>query len=260
LLVLLSLFLSSYPERSTGTQRGAPGTPAAARPDRSATGSTEERAGTVRSPFRITPIRLLLGASVLAFLLMLAPAVQRRLDRARAEGTRSVSRTELLSTLGPGRVTRVYAFIGILLAGSLFDVAMDTEHWPFSQYAMYSETLTSRSLDTLRLVGVPRDGTAPVPLYASRFIDPFNQSRIRWAFEKMIANGGSQSATLHDAVGDCLQRYEWLRKHGRHAGPPLGAMRLYRFYWTLSPDARNVDLPDRQELIVEVRSQERAGR
>lgn len=47
-------------------------------------------------------------------------------------------------------------------------------------------------------------------------------------------------------------RYEAVRREGLHHGPPLQAIRLYLLY--RSPDgwARNIDRPDRKELIFEV--------
>jgi hypothetical protein len=51
---------------------------------------------------------------------------------------------------------------------------------------------------------------------------------------------------------DCLKRYEALRSAGRHHGPPLQGMRLYRVDWKLDPWARNLDSPDQKKLLFEI--------
>jgi hypothetical protein len=58
---------------------------------------------------------------------------------------------------------------------------------------------------------------------------------------------------LRTALQDCLARYEDLRRSGRHNGPALVGVRLYRLRWRLDRWARNVDRPDSRTLILEVR-------
>jgi len=153
--------------------------------------------------------------------------------------------------MGKHRLLVVYALNAVIVGGSLFDLIRDQEHWPFSQYPMYSHTEISRSLTILRLFGITQQGTE-IPLYDSRYFQPFDDSRLPEALERT-----AKKHQLKEAVWDCLVRYEALRRAGRHDGPPLRAMRLYQVYWVLDPWARNVNHPDRKNLLVEVQQLER---
>lgn len=206
----------------------------------------------------LTPNRILAVAIILAFILLSLPGVRRFVDAHRAPAA-ALPDGAVLVPMARERLLTIHAFLGFLLIGSLIDIVFDREHWPFSQYGMYSETATSNSLDTLRLFGVPRDGSAEVPLYEYRYIRPFDNSRMHWALESIVESG-RVSGGARDAVADCLRRYEDLRKSGRHDGPALRAMRLYRLHWTLDPELRNVDTPDRRELIAEVTTAQDGGK
>lgn len=148
------------------------------------------------------------------------------------------------------RLFVVYALGAVIVGGSLSDLIRDAEHWPFSNYPMYSETVTSRSLTWFRLLGVVEGGTE-IPLDDNRYLQPFDNSRLEGAMELAF-----RKHYLKEAVLDCLMRYEALRRAGRHNGPRLQALRLYRYYWVLDPWARNIDHPDRKDFLVEVRQSE----
>jgi len=154
----------------------------------------------------------------------------------------------------------------VILAGSVVDMVTGREHWPFSPYGMYATVPGQRSLVGLRLFGVT-EGTAEVVrakragarelgggreilLVASKYIQPFTPSRLEGALWELKRRGGQEA--LREALGDCLRRYEQRRLAGGHRGPPLRGIRLYRVSWRLDPWARNVDCPDRKELILEV--------
>jgi hypothetical protein len=141
-------------------------------------------------------------------------------------------------------------FVGFM-AGSLFDIITDQEHWPFSQYPMFSGVWRSPTFSWLRLFGVTSDGRE-FPLDENRFVSPFDQSRLPKALKQMLQEPDGP-ARVRTAVEDCLARYEVLRVSGRHDGPPLAALRLYELEWTIDPDAANVDNPDRKTFIAEVR-------
>lgn len=145
----------------------------------------------------------------------------------------------------------------IALCGlSIYPIVMDKEHWPFSQYSMYAQAEKTWSLSVIRLVGITAESDInnEIPLQSFNYIQPFNQSRQRVAFERLLnQSGGQPSELIKQAMLDCLLRYERLRLAGSHDGPPLRGIRLYRVYWSrLDPLARNVDYPDRKELIDEV--------
>jgi hypothetical protein len=151
----------------------------------------------------------------------------------------------------PGRRAIVNAVLAALLAGSAYDIATDQEHWPFSQYPMFSGVWRSPTFTWLRLFGVTDDGRE-FPLDANRFIAPFDQSRLPKALRRII-DGRDGQARVKTALADCLARYEELRQHKGHEGPKLAALRLYELEWTIDPDAANVGSPDRRVFVAEVR-------
>ena len=149
------------------------------------------------------------------------------------------------------RRTVVNLVLGALIAGSAYDVVTDQEHWPFSQYPMFSGVWRSPTFTWLRLFGVTADGRE-FPLDANRFIEPFDQSRLPKALRRIL-DGPDGQVRVRTALADCLTRYEDLRRQRRHEGAPLSALRLYEVEWTIDPDAANIDHPDRRAFIAEVR-------
>jgi hypothetical protein len=137
-----------------------------------------------------------------------------------------------------------------LIGGSIYDIAADREHWPFSQYPMFSGIWRSPTFTWLRLVGVTADGREFV-LDANEYIEPFDQSRLPKALKRMLEES-EDPARVRMALADCLNRYEELRREARHSGPPLTGMRLYELEWTIDRQAANVDRPDRRRFVAEV--------
>ena len=161
-------------------------------------------------------------------------------------------------SLSRRRVAFVYAIIAVITSGSLYDLIRDTEHWPFSQYGMYSEVQKDPSLSVMRMFGIVQGESQETPLVSFQYIQPLDQSRLRWAFQDMNYRLNREQR-LSAALNDCLERYEMLRRAGRHHGPPLEGIRLYQLYWKLDPWARNADQPDRRELLFEVRARRSVG-
>lgn len=149
------------------------------------------------------------------------------------------------------RLRVVYALGAVILVGALPDIVRDTEHWPYSQFPMDSELYDYKTYSMLRLYGVVQESPLiEIQFYNTSYIQPFDNSR--------LSTGLGFTLTQHtenEAVADCLNRYETLRREGRHAGPPLVAMRLYRVTWTLDRTLSNLDRPDRKDLLTEVFSQ-----
>jgi hypothetical protein len=141
--------------------------------------------------------------------------------------------------------------IAFILLGSLYDIARDEEHWPFSQYPMFNTVNTSRGLTWLRLYAVTSEGVE-VPLVGRAEVFPFDQSRLSKSFGS-IRERPDAPDRLQAALENCLERYERLRKRGVHAGPAASRLRLYEVNWTLDPSASNVDSPDSKKLVAETR-------
>lgn len=156
--------------------------------------------------------------------------------------------------MGRERLWLVYAVIAVIGGGSLFAIINDAEYWPFSPYGMYSDMRRERSLTWLRLFGVTNaEEPQEIPLLATEYIQPFDQSRLPKALSQMRRNPDKQ----REALRDCLTRYESLRRAGHHHGPPLQGIRLYALEWQLDPWARNADRPERRDLILEVMQPEK---
>jgi hypothetical protein len=141
------------------------------------------------------------------------------------------------------------AIILVIVGASIYDIARDEEHWPFSQYPMFNRVTTSRELKWLRLYGVT-EGKEEIPLLRYADVFPFDQSRLSKGFGSIRSQG--DSASIHAALANCLVRYERLRQRGWHDGPQLRGLRLYEVRWKLDPRAANVDTPDSRELVGEV--------
>jgi hypothetical protein len=152
------------------------------------------------------------------------------------------------------RLWLVYAVLAVIVGGSFFDIITGREHWPFSPYPMYATVPQDRALTQMRLYGVTED-TPPreMPLVAFERIQPFSPSNLQNSLARISAHREPvRRVLLEKALRDCLDRYESLRRAGRHSGPPLRGVRLCRVHWKLDPWARNVDRPDRRELVYAV--------
>ncbi len=62
--------------------------------------------------------------------------------------------TETHKQMGKACYRFINLLIGVLIAGSLFDIAPRREHWPFSPYDLYTGASNEYSLTLLRLYGV----------------------------------------------------------------------------------------------------------
>ncbi len=139
----------------------------------------------------------------------------------------------------------------ILIGGSLYDIITDQEHWPFSQYPMFSAAWHEPTFTWLRVFGVTADARE-FPLDSNRYVSPFDQSRLQKALRKLTEDP-RRLGRVDEALADLLARYRKLEDAGTHDGPPLVALRLYELKWTIDPEAANVDHPDGRRLIAEVR-------
>ena len=150
------------------------------------------------------------------------------------------------------RITLIYPLLGAIAWGSFFCIVTGAERWPFSRYSMYSQIEKSYSLTQFRLYGVTQgEPGTEFPLTEYSYTQPFDNARLDSCFDHLYSHQ-VRPQEMRLALWDFLSRYERLRERGRHHGPPLRALRLYKAYWTLDPVASNVDHPDRKDLIAEV--------
>lgn len=169
----------------------------------------------------------------------------------RADGIPGRDRDSLLrfGCMTTPRFWFVNALLVSILAGSLVSIVTRNEYWPFSPYPMFAHRHRVPLLTRRRLYGVT-DAAAgrEIPLRDFAYLQPLDVSRLGVGLER-LDRGRAPNERLHRAIGDCLRRYEKRRVAGRHDGPPLQGIRLYRVTWKLDPEVRNLDHPDRRILV-----------
>ena len=150
------------------------------------------------------------------------------------------------------RLILVHLIIAVIVVGSGFDIIVGREHWPFSNYPMYSRIEQDDTVTRLRFYGVPSvPDAAELPLLDERFIAPFDQTRLNAALQQ-LSRDPEGDRLLCEAARDTLARYELRRRASLHDSPPLRAIKLYRLTWQIDPLARNRDQPERRELLLEI--------
>jgi glycosyltransferase involved in cell wall biosynthesis len=152
------------------------------------------------------------------------------------------------------RIMGVHLLMVLLVGGAAYDIVTGTEHWPFSPYPMFSTVAREPIAESVRVMGVT-DEPVPreIPLRDRRMVAPFDQCRLSTVLAGAV-NNPARRPLAHEMLRDCLDRYEAQRASGRHDGPPLQAVRLYKMTWNLDPAAVNVDRPERARLLEEVRA------
>ena len=85
-----------------------------------------------------------------------------------------------------------------IVGGSAVDVVRDREHWPFSQYPMFSNIDHSHDHRTLRLHGVVRNSAQEVPLTDFAYVEPFDQCRLSTALSRMSVDRPADLAAAVD--------------------------------------------------------------
>jgi hypothetical protein len=153
------------------------------------------------------------------------------------------------------RLIAAHGLIGVLLAGHAWCLIMDREYWPFSQYPLYATLARPGAFDYLMLFGVPSGGQPEFAITQKKYIQPFDWVRLNRAFARLEARPDDETQ-LAAGLQDCWARYDRLRDAGRHRGPALDAIRLYRYAWDhLDPRTSEADAqPDRRILLAEVTS------
>jgi hypothetical protein len=148
----------------------------------------------------------------------------------------------------PWRVRMVYAVVGVIVLGHLYEIARQREHWPFSNYPMWAQVTDKWELKNVDVVGVTDSADAaevklddpayfaPLPVYYQRLI---------------LGKFARRQSTRERVFADYLRRYEQRRKAGLHHGPPLKGLRAYEVVWTMDPTASNVRTPDRRAVLYE---------
>ena len=150
----------------------------------------------------------------------------------------------------PRRLILVHLLIAAVLGGSFYDIAKGEEHWPFSDYPMFSNVHRRHVLENwYRVFGVTADGRE-VAILEYPELWPLDQSRLPLGIRRIAQEPGNE-ARVAAALADILRRYEERRLGGQHEGPPFEGLRLYSLSWDLEPDAANLDNPRSRVLVAE---------
>ena len=147
------------------------------------------------------------------------------------------------------RLLVAHFLILFVIAGSLYDIGTRQEHWPFSNYPMFSTVHREPSLTWLRLFGVTAENRE-VALLSYNELWPLDQSRLPLGVRR-FADKPESAPRVQAALTDVLQRYNARRAKGEIQGPELRAVRLYKMGWRLEPFAANLDRPTTRQLVAE---------
>lgn len=150
--------------------------------------------------------------------------------------------------MAPWRVWMVYGIVALLVLPHLMEIVRQTEHWPYSNYPMWSRV--SREWHERQIV--PMGVHADDPETEVRLTDPAYFAPMPVYYQRLNFSKAAGRPKVRDGVlADYLTTYERRRAAGLHRGPPLAGVRLYEHYWTMDRHASNAKTPDRRTLVYE---------
>ena len=125
------------------------------------------------------------------------------------------------------------AYVAMLVFGlpSVLLALVGGEFWPFLDYRMYAEAKLSPEVDWLALVGRTEDGEA-FSLDDVRYIVPFGPTEVLRALYSLDVLGDHDPTPARRALRGLLLAYEERRQAGKHNGPRLRILEVYRLRWT----------------------------
>jgi hypothetical protein len=156
------------------------------------------------------------------------------------------------------RCLLIHAALILLIVGHFYDIVLDTEHWPFSQYPMFRTAQIERSLTRMELYGVTRESPhQEFPLRQVSGDFSFGEVRENAIFRRISRSKEfmpeERQQMLNDSLLDALVKYEDGRVAGEHDGPALQGIKLYEATWQLDDPAKSIaDPPDQQKIIHEI--------
>ncbi len=129
----------------------------------------------------------------------------------------------------------MFGIIGIQL---VYTVAKLPEAWPFSNYPMFSKANARTTATNYPLQGVTSDGQT-FEISTRKHLEPFNVAKLRIGLGGLvrIPDSTRRSESIANALAYLDQVYERNRLAGRHDGPAITELRLFRqsFDWTSTP-------------------------
>jgi hypothetical protein len=150
--------------------------------------------------------------------------------------------------MNPWRVGLVYAVVGVIVLGHLYEIVRQQEHWPFTNYPMWARVTRDWHVREIMPFGLTDEPTPrEIDLRDPKYFAPMPAIYQRLNFQRAASRANIRDRML----ADYLKRYEQLLAAGKHDGPPLKGIRLYEWYWTMDLRAGNANAPDRKTLLYE---------
>lgn len=145
---------------------------------------------------------------------------------------------------------KLFVSAGLILftLASAYATLRKFEIFPILRYPMYSEIMEPGPMSYDYIYGVEAAHGTEFPLQDPEYIAPFDRLRLRTALVQMEDDDARVRA-----LQDVLTRYETARQAGKHDGPALRELRVYRETWeNFGPDFVPGTPPDRRELVLVV--------
>jgi hypothetical protein len=154
----------------------------------------------------------------------------------------------------PWRVAMVLFVALALVLVHAHDIHFGMEHWPSSNYPMYSRIESKPRLKLLTIFGEVRDeqGTRLVWLKDQRVIPEISERRMRNILMATWDLGPSRGrgARVERLLRDYFNVYEARRILGKHAGPPLVQTHLFELTWKFRESNKPRGRPDHRRLLA----------
>ncbi len=155
-------------------------------------------------------------------------------------------------TTAPIRLWRVM-FVNLIVVwfvgGSLLLVVTERyEFWPILRYPIYANARSLPYYQTYRFYGILGDDRE-FPLSKPEYVYPFGMTKLETSLGRILRKRPG-AAEMKEVLSDVLGRYESLRLAGRHDGPKLSGIRLYRVRWDVDPWARNYPEPATAKTLL----------
>lgn len=150
------------------------------------------------------------------------------------------------------RVMMVYAVLAAIVIPHAYEIIFQKEHWPFSNYPMWSHVIDTRDLWRPRMVGVTDEPNPREIFLERRYFEPLPSRFIDLHLNRAISAGRKgKLGPIRTFTQDYLARYEQRRLAGKNDGPKLKGLRIYEDYWLMNHDASNAAHPDRVTLLYD---------
>lgn len=135
----------------------------------------------------------------------------------------------------------IVGLLGFIVGFHVWDVLAKRDHWPISNYPMYSKLQTDNGFWTVRIVAYTNEEPR------RRLVE--KSTYFRTLVSKLIRREDRNLTRLVRVVKDHFATYA--KREGLE-GAKIDEVRVYRVRWNLRPDASNRDEPDLSELFVKI--------